>query len=242
MSDDNITDINKFRNRHTPAAGTSFEQASAPAPTPEISDEELVEGPLYKIMLEHMKAQNPNMIQYFRDSMRSLVNEMNRDAALAQQKGSHEGEKLKQGAKAEFSETMFAFWMYIEPPLWEALMESYEDDIWTYHSDKFTKICEAVSPDALDYYLDKGVHEDPAAMRYAFEESLLKEMEPLQLLTGMIAQHIPDVEIIPSVFYGSDFVTPVITLKSKDGLDLRRHLQPFLDQTPAGTKPILKPV
>lgn len=236
MDDSNVTDINRFRKNFT-------EQAENPAPEPPASTrEEPPEEPLHLTLLTHMAAQNPNIIQYFRESMQELLRDMNLDTSLTTQSGSLNGIKLDKGEPLIVENSTFAFWMYVEPPLWEAIMQSYEEHVWTYDSDKFTALCESVSADALDYFLEHGHHQEPEKIRAVFEDDYKNQMKPLSLLADMIGRHMPGVSIATAILHDPDFVTPVITLASKDRRDLRDHVRAFLERTPAGTKPLLQPI
>lgn len=240
MGDSNVTDISKFRK----GFGESATQTPAdPAPENESGDQsENDEGPIHQTLLEHLAAQTPNLIQYFRDSMQDLLRDMNLEATLTKQTGSLNGEKLNPAEALVVNNTTFAFWMYVEPPLWDVVMASYEDHLWTYNSDKFRAICETIGADALDHYLATGTHKNEAAARAAFENAYKDEMKPLALLADMAVQHMPGLTATTAIHHGPDFITPVITLKSKDGRDLRDHLRTFLNVTPKGTRPLLKPV
>ena len=232
MDDSNVTDISKFRKGFSEGA----------AQTPADPEPENDEGPIHQTLLEHMATQTPNLIQYFRESMQDILRDMNLEATLTKQTGSLNGEKFNPGETLVVNNTTFAFWMYVEPPLWDAVIESYEDHLWTYDSDKFIAICEAIGPDALDHYLETGTHKDAAAARTAFENAYKDEMKPLSLLADMVMQHMPGLTATTAIHHAPDYVTPVITLKSKDSRDLRDHLRSFLDVTPKGTRPLLRPV
>ncbi|MCM2344491.1 MAG: hypothetical protein NDJ24_08020, partial [Alphaproteobacteria bacterium] len=219
------------------AGNPADEPSKEPAPREETS-----EVPFHVTLLAHMEAQNPNIIQYFRESMQELLRDMNLDISLTSQSGIINGIKLDKGEPVIVENSTFAFWMYVEPPLWDAVMQSYEEHIWTYDSDRFTMLCESVSADALDHFLEHGHHKEPEKIRAAFEEDYKNQMKPLSLLSAMIGQHMPGVAIRTAIHHGPDFVTPVITLATKDQRDLREHVRAFLEKTPAGTRPLLKPV
>ncbi|QQG36529.1 MAG: hypothetical protein HYS17_01695 [Micavibrio aeruginosavorus] len=234
MDDSNVTDISRFRKGFaTQASAPVLESFAEPTAT---------EDAPHKVLLACMEEQSPHLIQYFRESMQELLRDMNLDASLTAQAGVLNDIRLDKGEPLVVENSTIAFWVQFEPRLWDTIMQSYEEHIWTCNSDAFTKVCESVSPDALDYFLEHGHHREPERIRATFEEDYKRRMKPLSLLEDMIAQHMPGVNVTTAIYHGPDFVTPVITLSAKDHRDLRDHVRAFLEQTPAGNRPLLRPV
>lgn len=234
MDDSNVTNINRFRKDFTA-------QAEGAEPDPRAKPKAAEDAP-HQIVLACMEEQSPNLIQYFRESMQELLRDMNLDASLTAQAGVLNDIKLDKGEPLIVENSTIAFWVQFEPRLWNDIMQSYENDIWTYDSDTFTAICENVSADALDYFLEHGHHRDPEKIRAAFEEDYKQRMKPLSLLKSIITQHMPGVNVTTAIYHGPDFVTPIIALSSRDHRDLRDHVRAFLNSVPAGSRPLLRPV
>lgn len=190
------------------------------------------EPPLYRQLLEDMDSQREDIGRSFRDEMTGVFREMNLDAALTKQSGMLNGVPL--GTDIPVIEyTDLAVWMYVEIELWDAIMDSYMEDLALSDPEKFTTLYHTAGP-ACEEPLDIK------AMRLAFEDSYKDEMKTLSLVADTLRRNMPGVTTETRIEHvGDTHITPIVRVRPPAGQDLRDIVRAYVNrQTMNSLRPI----
>ena len=193
------------------------------------------EPPLFRQLLTHMDSQQEDIGRTFREEMAGVFREMNMDTALAQQSGFLDGKPLGTD-KVVIPHVDLAVWMYVDNETWEAVIDSYIEDMALNDPEKFAKVYETVGQPSVDHYKSTGKHLDVKAVHLAFEDAYKDEMQALRMVTEILEHHLPGVSVSSCIAHVNDsHITPVVRVTAPEGQDLRDMVRAFVDQKPALT-------
>lgn len=188
---------------------------------------------IHILLLARMDEQQENIGSGFRDNMAEILTDMNLDSALTKQSGMLNGVPLGTDMPI-VTHCDINVWMNIEMDMWNAVIDSYIEDLSQNDHEKFLLIYQNVGQAACDHYHRTKTHLDIQATRLAFEDFYKDEMKALNMVADILGHYFPEVGITTAIAHCENaYVAAIVRMSAPDGHDLRALVSGFIKKRPA---------